>query len=229
MVVHGESGGPGSPGQPGGQISSTNSGLTIIGGFAPGGPQTNSFGAPIVSLGGDGGLGGESGFVDNGKITGGNGGTGGAGGDLTVNFARHFRARSEHRSGNVWARHEFVRRPGRRRRTKRYQRNLRKGRGQWGRGRRRWLGDARRQWCHRSVVKRCGGAVDRGGWRRWRRFITNTFRPYQGGDGGNGGTGGAVSLQWLSGTVQTTGFGLRATAVGGAGGNGGIAGMRLFS
>ena len=30
----GESGSPGSPGQPGGQISSTNSGLTIIGGFA---------------------------------------------------------------------------------------------------------------------------------------------------------------------------------------------------
>ena len=38
----------------------------------------------------------------------------------------------------------------------------------------------------------------------------------QGGDGGSGGTGGTASLQWLSGTVQSTGFGLRATAVGGA-------------
>src|SRR4051812_19088295 len=86
----GESGSPGSPGQPGGQISSTNSGLTIVGGFAPGGPQTNSFGAPIVSFGGNGGSGGESGFVDNDNISGGNGGAGGAGGDLTVNFAGTF-------------------------------------------------------------------------------------------------------------------------------------------
>ena len=57
----GESGNPGSPGQPGGQISSTNSALTIIGGFSPNGPNADSFGAPIVSFGGNGGTGGESG------------------------------------------------------------------------------------------------------------------------------------------------------------------------
>ena len=35
----GESGNPGSPGQPGAQISSTNSALTIIGGFSPNWPM----------------------------------------------------------------------------------------------------------------------------------------------------------------------------------------------
>ena len=90
MVDHGESGSPGSPGQPGAQISSTNSGLTIIGGFSPNGPQSDSFGAPIVSFGGNGGTGGESGYVNNDDITGGNGGAGGAGGDLTVSFAGTF-------------------------------------------------------------------------------------------------------------------------------------------
>ena len=86
----GDSGSPGSPGQPGGQISSTNSGLTIIGGFTANGPGTDSFGAPIVSRGGDGGAGGESGFVSNDNVSGGNGGAGGAGGDLTVKFEGTF-------------------------------------------------------------------------------------------------------------------------------------------
>jgi hypothetical protein len=49
-----------------------------------------------------------------------------------------------------------------------------------------------------------------------------------GGAGGNGGSGGAASLQWLSGTVQTTGIGLQATADGGIGGNGGTAGNPNF-
>ena len=86
----GESGDPGSPGQPGGQISSTNSGLTIIGGFDPNQFGTDRFGAPIVSRGGNGGAGGESGYVSNDNVAGGNGGAGGAGGDLTVNFAGTF-------------------------------------------------------------------------------------------------------------------------------------------
>jgi hypothetical protein len=83
----GESGKPGDPGQPGAQISSTNSGLTIIGGFTANGPNTDSFGAPIVSRGGNGGTGGASGYVLYNEISGGNGGAGGAGGDLTVKFA----------------------------------------------------------------------------------------------------------------------------------------------
>ena len=57
----GEPGIPGSPGQPGAQISSTNSVLTIIGGFNPNFPNGESFGAPIVSLGGAGGAGGQGG------------------------------------------------------------------------------------------------------------------------------------------------------------------------
>lgn len=62
----GESGQPGSPGQPGAQISSTNSALTIIGGFSA---QTGSdtFGAPIVSFGGNGGTGGQ--LIRNGDKT----------------------------------------------------------------------------------------------------------------------------------------------------------------
>ena len=82
---HGESGNPGSPGQPGAQISSTNSALTIIGGFSPNG-HADTFGAPIVSFGGNGGTGGEGGYVSDNGINGGAGGAGGAGGDLTVRF-----------------------------------------------------------------------------------------------------------------------------------------------
>ena len=80
----GVAGGPGSPGQPGGQISGTNSDLTIIGGFSASGPATA--GATIVSRGGGGGWGGESGYVSNDGVYGGNGGTGGTGGNLTVKF-----------------------------------------------------------------------------------------------------------------------------------------------
>ena len=50
---------------------------------------------------------------------------------------------------------------------------------------------------------------------------TDFAHPTQGGAGGNGGTGGTVSLQWLSGTVQTNLFGLHASAGGGIGGDGG--------
>ena len=77
---HGEAGGPGSPGQPGGQISSTNSALTIIG------PGIGSVGAPIISRGGNGGSGGDGGYVNDHGIYGGAGGAGGAGGNLTVSF-----------------------------------------------------------------------------------------------------------------------------------------------
>jgi hypothetical protein len=220
---HGESGEPGSPGQPGGQISSTNSGLTIIGGFAPGGPQTNSFGAPIVSFGGNGGLGGESGFVDNDNITGGNGGTGGAGGNLTVNFAA-----------------TFVRDPITGLATFGLLTNSFGGQGGDGGPNdingtfERVAGNGGAGGAGGSVTLVASGAIAASssgaearstggaggaGADSSQNFIDTTT----GGDGGAGGTGGAVSLQWLSGTVQTTGFGLRATAVGGAGGNGGIA------
>ena len=77
----------------------------------------------------------------------------------------------------------------------------------------------------RALAVGAACAVGRRGWRRWRRFNRKRLvRTTQGGAGGNGGTGGTASLQWLSGTVQTTGFGLRATAGGGVGGNGGNAG-----
>ena len=71
-----------------------------------------------------------------------------------------------------------------------------------------------------AEARSTGGAGGAGGRSRTSDLVDTT----QGGAGGNGGMGGTVSLQWLSGTVQTTGFGLRATAVGGSGGNGGIAG-----
>ena len=86
----GEPGIPGSPGQSGGQINSTNSALTIIGGFSQNG-NTDSFGAPIVSLGGAGGAGGQGGQPSlNDRATGGAGGAGGAGGDLNVHFSGTF-------------------------------------------------------------------------------------------------------------------------------------------
>ena len=87
---HGEPGSPGSPGQPGGQISSTNSALTIIGGFSPNGPKPIA----LVRQSSAGVVMAERAVrvatSANDDITGGNGGAGGAGGDLTVSFAGTF-------------------------------------------------------------------------------------------------------------------------------------------
>ena len=69
-------------------------------------------------------------------------------------------------------------------------------------------------------------ASDRRGRRRWRQFIHQRLRSPRprAAPAVTVGLGGTASLQWLSGTVQTNGFGLRATAGGGVGGNGGNAG-----
>jgi hypothetical protein len=73
----GESGVNGSPGQAGGQISGTNTALTIIGGaFSVGGIST--VGAYIASVGGAAGAGSD--------LQGGNGGAGGAGSNITIRF-----------------------------------------------------------------------------------------------------------------------------------------------
>ena len=122
----GEPGIPGSPGQPGAQISSTNSALTIIGGFNPNFPNGESFGAPIVSLGGNGGAGGQGGQPSlNDRATGGAGGAGGAGGNLTVSFVNGtFVPDQSTGLGDDRAGREFVRRPGRRWRTEQYERSL---------------------------------------------------------------------------------------------------------
>ena len=227
MVSYGESGNPGSPGQPGGKISSTNIALTIIGGFNPNFPNGDSFGAPIVSRGGDGGTGGESGYVSNDFITGGNGGAGGAGGDVTVSFVNGTFAPDQitglatyglltislggqggDGGPNDPAGVRF------------------KVAGNGAAGGSGWVGDARRRWCYPRPFNRCGSALGRRGRRHWRQFIRlpiDVVPTVQGGIGGNGGMGGTASLQWLSGTVQAA-IGLRARAVGGVGGNGGNGG-----
>ena len=225
----GESGSPGSPGQPGAQISSTNSGLTIIGGLPM--DRTDSFGAPILSRGGDGGAGGESGYVV-----------------ITIHwrrwrrrwrwrrfdgqFRRHFRARIR---SPVWRRSGSSRLPsGARAATGGINDPngiFEKIAGNGGAGGVRWLGDARRQWCHRRAYQavrrrgRTGGPAALAPIHPQRHCST---RP-RAAPAVTVGLGGTASLQWLSGTVQTTGFGLRATAVGGVGGNGGIAEMVLLS
>ncbi len=221
----GESGKPGDPGQPGAQISSTNSGLTIIGGFTANGPNTDSFGAPIVSRGGNGGTGGASGYVLYDEISGGNGGAGGAGGDLTVTFGGTFvpdpvtgLARfglvtssfggkgGDGGPNDIWGTFERVAGDG--------------GAGASG-------GDVALV-ASGTIRASSGGAEARssggGGGAGADSFTNDLLDTTLGGAGGNGGTGGAASLQWLSGTVQSFGYGLRATSSGGAGGNGGAAG-----
>ena len=84
-----QSGGNGSPGQPGGQISGTNTALTIIGGGPPD-ENLQTTGAPIASPAGSGGAGGQSGTPGGADVQGGNGGAGGAAGNITVNFGGTF-------------------------------------------------------------------------------------------------------------------------------------------
>ena len=169
---HGEPGGPGSPGQPGGQISSTNSALTIIGGFSPNGPMP----IPLVRQSSAGVVMAERAVrVATSMITvstGGAGGAGGAGGDLTVRFGGTFVPDQSTGSGDVRARHEF--RPEAR--AAMADINDRSGiyekvAGDGGAGGSGGSVTLVASGAIARAYRRCAGAVGRGGWRRWRRFI----------------------------------------------------------
>ncbi|MET0745371.1 MAG: hypothetical protein ABWY78_18515, partial [Microvirga sp.] len=226
----GESGGAGSPGQPGAQVSSTNGGLTIIGGFNPNPFGTDRFGAPIVSFGGAGGAGGESGYVSNNQVSGGHGGAGGAGGDINAAFAGTFvrdpvtglatfglvtsSFGGQGGSGGIndpngtW---ERVAGNG--------------GAGGGGGSIALVAKGSIRAIAVGAEARSAGGDGGAGGDSTTSDLVDTT----QGGAGGGGGTGGAVSLQWSGGTVQANGIGLHATAIGGNGGNGGKAGDECCS
>jgi uncharacterized protein YhjY with autotransporter beta-barrel domain len=78
----GQSGGAGMPGQPGGSAVLDVKNVTTIG--TSGSANLNIYAsAPIVAFGGDGGMGGDTGSVDNSSVEGGWGGNGGAGGSVT--------------------------------------------------------------------------------------------------------------------------------------------------
>ena len=98
--------------------------------------------------------------------------------------------------------------------------------GNGGAGGVRRLGDARRQRCHPrayQAVRRRGRMGGPAAPAPIHPQTTCSTRP-RAAPAVTVGLGGTASLQWLSGTVQTNGFGLRATAGGGVGGKGGIAG-----
>ena len=170
----------------------------------------------------------QGGYVSNDGITGGDGGAGGAGGDLTVRFGGTFvpdqitgllatfglvtnsfgGQGGDGGKNDIYGTYEKVAGDG----------------GAGGSGGSVTLvadGDIRAL-ASGVEVRSIGGAGGAGA----DSFTTNDFvDTTQGGAGGNGGMGGTASLQWLSGTVQSTGFGLRATAGGGVGGNGGNSGI----
>ena len=226
----GESGEPGSPGQPGAQISSTNSGLTIIGGYNANPFGTDRFGAPIVSFGGAGGSGGESGYVSNNEVSGGNGGAGGAGGEIKASFAGTFvRDPITGLATFGLVTSSFGGQGG--------SGGINDPNGTWervaGNGGAGGAGGSVTLVANGTIHALAAGAEARsaggGGGAGGDSTTSDLVDTTQGGAGGAGGTGGAVSLQWLSGTVQSNGSGLRANAIGGSGGDGGKAGDECCS
>jgi hypothetical protein len=220
---YGESGVDGSPGQAGGQISGTNTGLTIVGGALSVG-AISTVGANIASIGGAGGAGGQGGYTTSIDLQGGNGGAGGAGGNITVGFDGTFvpdpatglatyglSASSAGAAGGTGG-------------ASSYSGIYAKQGGNGGAG---GAGGSVALTASGSVqadavgisARSGGGSGGNGG----NSSTTDKLDTTQGGDGGNGGQAGAVSLNWLGGTVTSAQFGLLAIAEGGAGGSGGDA------
>ncbi|MDR6293941.1 hypothetical protein E9232_006495 [Inquilinus ginsengisoli] len=220
---YGESGVDGSPGQAGGQISGTNTGLTIVGGAMSVG-TVSTVGANIASIGGAGGAGGQGGYTTSIDLQGGNGGAGGAGGNITVGFDGTFvpdpatglatyglSASSAGAAGGTGG-------------ASSYSGIYAKQGGNGGAG---GAGGSVALTASGSVqadavgvsAQSGGGSGGNGG----NSSTTDKLDTTQGGDGGNGGRAGAVSLNWLGGTVTSAQFGLLAIAEGGAGGSGGDA------
>jgi uncharacterized protein YhjY with autotransporter beta-barrel domain len=219
--VDGGGGSPpnGSPGQPGAAISSTNTGLTIIGGGNPdAGLQT--YGAPIISAGGFGGSGGNENSETGDAI----GGIGGAGGVVTVSFDGTFVAAPATGLANfgldVVSSGGAGGRGGDSGTAGIYYKDASSGAAGG-------AGSAASLVASGSVlainsgvsVRSLGGAGGNGGIGATADYFDTTL----GGDGGNGGAAGSASVQWASGTIATSQNGIMAIADGAAGGAGGDA------
>ncbi|WP_429228489.1 hypothetical protein [Inquilinus ginsengisoli] len=220
-----ENGEDGSPGQAGGQISGTNTALTLIGG---GNPDANlaTYGAIITSAGGVGGAGGQGGFAGLDENRGGYGGAGGAGGNIAVGFNGTFVPDPQTGLATyglyVWSAGNEGGKGGDSSDEGTGSHNGWFG-GLGGSGGSVALTASGSVQAYTAGVSALssGGSGGNGG------NAASRF-PWQladviAGNGGDGGQAGSASLNWLGGTVTTRQFGLLATAEGGAGGDGGDA------
>ena len=189
-----ELGNPGLPGQPGGQIIGTNTGLTITGGSQPDPSVPITFGAGIYALGGLGGGGGDSGYVGNGSVIGGNAAGGGNGGTITVHFNGTFLPAA---GSGLTTYGLYAAAAG----------------GNGGRG---GASDNNGIYAKGGGLGGPGGNGGDGGEAPTIDQLDNTY----GGKAGNGGNGGSAAIQLL-GTVTAGQVGAQAFADGGAGGKGG--------
>ncbi|MGK9167461.1 hypothetical protein KXR53_14245 [Inquilinus limosus] len=219
-----DDGTPGFPGQPAAQITSTNTGLTIIGAPPPAAPFAPTYGAFIGNLGGAGGTGGQSGAPITHPTAGGAGGAAGAADSVTVTFSGNF---VPDQNSGAADRALTVQSLG----------------GSGGGGGGTWTSDAGSKFGGAGAAGAAAGDVsltasgsviasdigvdgnslggDGGAGGDADSSGDQASMGATGGSGGNGGPAGATSVRWTAGTIQTSFIGLRAAAIGGDGGDGG--------